>query len=185
MNSTFKSWLIANFEIFATAVLAVIFVPSYAIFIGDWQDMGKMFMLVLIIVAPAIPATVPKEGVETILAILDILFYLAILGGGIYFTVTGLPEEYKDLQVLLYLFYPVFIGVSVLSFFLARYAYRNFYDVVSIRMLYQNSNASVFEVKWRYALDRFCKITYSMILGIFSILTFVFACYTGFKESFI
>ena len=41
------------------------------------------------------------------------------------------------------------------AFFIARYAYINFDDVVSRRWLYRNSEKDVFETTWKYTINRF------------------------------
>lgn len=41
------------------------------------------------------------------------------------------------------------------AFFIARYCYLNFDDVVSRRWLYRNSGKDVFESTWKYTINRF------------------------------
>ena len=163
-----KSWLIANFEIFVTVVLAIIILPLYAIFIGKW-DIGSIVLPAVLIFAPFTLGATPPNLIESILS------YLAILAGCIYFMVSGSPEV-EGLRWLASGFLPIFLGASVLGFFLARYAHRNFDETVSRRMLYTNSHVSLFEAQWKYTIDRFCSISFSIVLGVIAITFMIFWC---------
>ena len=169
MNSTFKSWLIANFEIFVTVILAIIIIPLHAIFIGKW-DLGSLVLPAFLIFIPFALAATPPNLIESILS------YLVALAGCVYFIVSGPPEEFKELRWLASGFLPILIGASVIGFFLARYAYRNFDEILSHRMLYLNSSASLFEMQWKYTLDRFCNISFSIVFGIIAIAVMVAWC---------
>ena len=52
------------------------------------------------------------------------------------------------------------------SFFIARYCYNNFDDVVSCRWLYRNSEKDVFESTWKYTINRFLTV----FLSVFALL---------------
>ena len=169
MSSTFKSWLIANFEIFAAIVSAIIVIPLCLIFRGgeEFIDKNLLLGLLFLIVAPSVVALVPSDE-PIVRAIENIIVYLAVLVGyvGSILTVFIIPE-YRWVALA---FLPMFIGAFVASFILARYAYRYFDEVVSVRMLYSNSNASVFQAQWKYTIDRFFKISFSLICGIVGIM---------------
>jgi hypothetical protein len=67
----------------------------------------------------------------------------------------------------------VFAGISVVSFFIARYAKYNFDEVVSRRMLYRNSSVSMFEMEWKYTIDRFCIATFCLLDATVSIVVLI------------
>ena len=168
MSSTFKSWLIANFEIFASIAFAIIVVPLCFIFKGgeDLLDKNMLIWLLFTIAAPSILALMPSEE-PTARVLENIIAYLAVFVGyaGSLLAIFIVPE-YRWIALA---FLPLFIGAFVASFILARYAYRHFDEVVSVRMLYSNSNASVFQEQWKYTIDRFFKISFSFICGIVGI----------------
>ena len=55
----------------------------------------------------------------------------------------------------LHAFIPCLIVSFVVGIYVAVYAWRNFYDVVSLRWLYANSDAAIFESTLLYSISRF------------------------------
>jgi hypothetical protein len=102
--------------------------------------------------------------------------YLVVVGMGILFTIMASKSEgfqKLDIQaqkffiIMMIVCWTVFIVASIISAFIAVYTYKNIGEVLSRRMLYRNSNVSIFEYSWLYTLDRFCNISISITVCIF------------------
>ena len=96
--------------------------------------------------------------------------YLFLVGMGIVMTIgANNPENANDVMKSLIVnrFWTVFIIASVISVIIAVYTYINIDEVLSRRMLYLNSNVSIFEYSWLYTLDRFCNISLSIVVCTF------------------
>jgi hypothetical protein len=172
MSTTFKSWLVANLELVTAVVLSVIIIPLYVIFAGkdtpvdrasgELGDFFTIFFFLLVI--PYVLVSIPPR------LIIGIVIYLLILGLGIclfFLENEKTGEHIFRLFSIAYL--SVFVGASVLSFFIARYAKYNFDELVSRRMLYRNSRVGLFEIEWEYTIDRFCIATFCILDAILSI----------------
>jgi hypothetical protein len=96
--------------------------------------------------------------------------YLLLVAFGIFITIGENDAEYTknmDAEFTKYavmVFWIIFIIASIISGIIAFYTYNNIDEVLSRRMLYRNSNVSLFEYSWLYTLDRFCNITLSIIV---------------------
>jgi hypothetical protein len=186
MDATTKSWFIANFEIasFVCTVIAGAIIATIITIIKGGMAVGAAliacvyggFFLSLF----TIPTKLESLGVTKyiLFLLISVLFTCAIC----------MSEEETPYYVtfILYSYWGIFIAGSYFGGVIARYTYRNFQEVVSRRMLYRNSNVSLFEIKWRYVLDRFTNITCSLILCfIYLLLIILFsigAVLTDFKQ---
>ena len=151
---TFVSWLIANFETVATIVLSLVF--CLLIFRGtDWaagEDknfcIGLVVSMVLLMAVPSL-FTAKSFGVT-------LVFFILIIGGLIY-TALNLSVIKPEAQIysiavkLLISSVPAFILAIPVGVFTAK----NMDEVVSLRMLYVNSNVDMFEMTLKYTLNRF------------------------------
>jgi hypothetical protein len=84
--------------------------------------------------------------------------YFLVLGAAILCTLGAHQPDHEISQGVWFIWIN-FAAASAIALWPAIYAYRNIDEVVSRRMLYRNSNVSLFEFSWKYALDRFCNIT--------------------------
>jgi hypothetical protein len=173
MGTTFKSWLVANLETTTGVILSVICIPLLVISVGkytpvegDSKDVGSIFGIFAILLAIpfALGSTPPRLAKS-------IFIYLLILGIGILFFFF---KDDKTGELIAPTWFPLaylsaFVVISAVSFFIARYAKYNFHEVVSRRMLYRNSNVSLFEIEWRYVIDRFCIATFCILDAIVTI----------------
>jgi hypothetical protein len=165
MRGTAKAWMIANFEIIISIVLSIIMIPFYLLFISSRDaDCGYLTILMLLVAAP--------YGVVTRSIMMNIFFYLIVLILLLIFyvdTVITYAEKYESLTWIKPYYLFMFLFASVVAFFCSRYAKNNFHEVTSRRMLYRNSNVSLFEMKWKYTIDRFCNISLFLIGALFTI----------------
>jgi len=72
-------------------------------------------------------------------------------------------EHVETMRYFIKLFWILFAIATVIATWLAIYTYNNIDEVRSRRMLYRNSNVSLFEHAWKYTLDRFCNITVAIV----------------------
>lgn len=181
---TFKCWLIANFEIFSFVLTAIIASIIYFGFLGsktveaetDQETSDSLAILFAVLFAYFVIFINPtnKNGVS-------FFKYIVTLGGLILLTwgvkskgwIMSDPKEVQAIfsRYITYLWI-VFSIATVLSGWLAHYTYVNIREVVSRRMLWRNSNVSLFDFSWKYTLDRFCGITISIVLCILPIILF-------------
>lgn len=155
MNSTTKCWFIANFEVFlylitvfiSTIVYMISFEMATALKISFYFALGLGFFNIPV-----------KSG------IFQYGKFILMLGLAILFTI-GITETDNSLigRTLIWSFWIVFAIASFISGVLAYYTYHNMDEVVSRRMLWRNSNVSLYEYTWKYTLDRFCNITTSIV----------------------
>jgi len=160
--STFKCWLIANFEIVILLITAIISSIIFWFFSGIENEMAfNAYCSIFLVLLLTIPT---KRGV------LQFGKYILMLGGFILLTwgikKQGWIEDTTDKELFssfITWFWILFSVATVISGWLAYYTYVNIREVVSRRMLWRNSNVSLFEFSWLYTLDRFCNITVSSV----------------------
>jgi len=152
-----KSWLVANIETVASIVLVLIFIPFCIskCMESEWKSgevTAMVFYTLLLAIAPQWVA-IPKiwENVISLFALIGVTVYLYVGG-------KPLPVHEQ-------------IGVGTVwavaltaGFFGARYAKTHFYDTVSRRMLYRSSKVDMFAAEWKYTINRFCVVTFCVLL---------------------
>jgi hypothetical protein len=173
MSTTFKSWLVANLETATAVILSVIIIPFFVIFAGKYTPVeggpkveSFFWIFFFLIIIPYALALTPPRLTKSIFAYLLILGICCIYPFFVHDSDTG-ELIFPTWAAILSL--GAFIVVSAASFFIARYAKYNFDEVVSRRMLYRNSSVSLFEIEWRYTIDRFCIATFCILDAIVSI----------------
>jgi hypothetical protein len=173
MGATFKCWLIANFEIVMFFLFFIILGSLFMFYDIDEEIWGYMICFALISFVCTCPT---NKGV------FQFGRYFLILIFGILITVGShqsdqIIEEVKTetSHLALRIFWINFAIASIIAIFPAIYTYHHMEEVVSRRMLYRNSNVSLFEFSWKYTLDRFCNITVSILYYSLCISLFIFA----------
>ena len=161
---SFISWVIANFEgiiFFGVCVISAIF-PFC--FVNDIETIGEIiysFAMIMFFI------TIVTFQTKSIMA--GVFKYLL----GVAFTIWGTKfcvqlDLHSDvLSILLDYFGLIrllFMAGSVIGLISAIYAYSNFNDVISRRILYHNSNVSLFEMRWSYVIDRFTNISFTTFI---------------------
>jgi hypothetical protein len=160
MGATFKSWLIANFEITFGGLIIIItgIYTCLAVENSQLQDVFIVYLgLSVVFVAFIVPTQNGAIGIGK--------YILLILFGILVQCFSKEPEHAIVLKMLPY-YWGLLAISSVIGAFIARYAYTHFDEVVSRRMLWRNSNVDLFDIRWRYALDRFSGIVCTLMFGI-------------------
>jgi|GEM_PF-1056541 hypothetical protein len=178
--NTFKCWLIANFEIampFLTLLIGSIVVWIFGANIvampdNEFGTKGEVWLMFAMVVGFILLLSIPTNR-----GTLQFGKYILMWGGIIYFVwfykenpLGG--EALTETQIALYehirmWFWIIFSVVSAISGYLAFYTFVNFDEVTSRRMLWRNSNVSLFEISMLYTLDRFCNISVSLLVNVF------------------
>ena len=150
---TFYCWLIANFELIMYIFLLIL---SAIILFGFSDKDNTLNIFMYLAVLMGILSLPTKKGV------FQFGKYLLIVGFGIMMNDPKYDNN-EFMSIFIPKFWIVFIITSIISAFIAVYTYMNIDEVLSRRMLYRNSNVSIFEYSWLYTLDRFCSISISII----------------------
>lgn len=144
MSKSFKAWMIANMSVvFAIATMLNILLA--AALQGAVSFKGALVGFGLLGVVVFGMMDVPSMVSTVIL----LVCHAAIVLRGLYVSATQSFHSY--LFVLM-----VVAAVSILfAIHVARLSSQNFYELVSLRMMYRTSNVDMFETKWKYVFNRF------------------------------
>lgn len=150
---TLISWLIANVEVISTIILLIIF--EVYIFTAEItsisaDDMGTLAFggALGIVLTKSLIGGVPSKNTigDVVNLFVTAVAYILI------WVITADEGQYHA-------FFTPSISVLVISIILAVvvavFTARSFYEVVSRRMLYVNSNVSMFEIAGTYTFNRF------------------------------
>jgi len=171
---TFKCWLIANFEIFMLLLTAITGSIIFWGFSGIGEETAfSAYCSILLVLLLTIPT---KRGA------VQLGKYILMLGGMILLTWgirnQGWIDDVADKELFnrfITWFWSVFSIATAISAWLAYYTYVNIDEVVSLRMLYRNSEVSLFEFSLLYTLDRFCSITLSIVACVLQLIFLIFS----------
>lgn len=147
---TFLAWLIANIEGATTLVVTAayeIFVLTSPDLADDRATLATVGAIVLLM-AKSLIGGIPSKNTLTDVVNLALLAVIVIL----VFMATAQIESFKHLMPLAICTCCIALPLAVL---VTAFTVRNFYEVVSRRMLYASSNVDMFEVKWMYTFNRF------------------------------
>ena len=156
-QTTFGAWLIANYEIVSTVALFAIYVICF--FATGVSDMlkaeGEAVWLLLLMGALGVMIAktffyvpVASQVADWMLIILNIVWIVLL------YSKLGDIGAGGFVSVML-----VEVVISfVWAFMLARSTYRNFDEVVSLRMLYRNSRVDLFSEALAYTVNRFAAV---------------------------
>ena len=150
---TLLAWLIANIEAFTTVLLLVIF--EVYIFTANIATISSddMGMLAVGGALGIVAAKTLMGGVPTKNTIGDVVnLCIVIVAYAIIWLITSDDDMYDN-------FYPPLITILcmslVIAVIVAIFTFRNFNEVVSRRILFINSNVSLFEIAGMYTFNRF------------------------------
>ena len=163
----FLSWLIANLEV----AMLIAFTPLIYLAVEAHPDLGffnpdgtksiaeqVLIGSILIFIAGGVPNT--KVIYDIICLVLSDIGSIIIIG--------EITNEVSNGQMI-----AVLASGLVAASVIGGFAWRNFYDVVSMRWLFNNSAAVKFEVSFSYAVSRFClgfhlgAFSYTLLFAIF------------------
>ncbi len=160
MSPQFKSWAVANLEflISGAAILLSLIVMCFLPLPNDVGFAGYFFLF-LIVAALLSPSKTFNIAIAKFVIVL-----LSSIGMVIMLWTEGCPG--------LSIFTVIIVFTSFIpSKMVAAYARANIDDVLSSRILWRNSDVSLFEITWKYVADRFMG-TFSTI----NIWWFLFVC---------
>ena len=127
---TFVSWLIANFEVFVTVLLCIVFGILFAVGIDSFvfTAQEKWGLISVAVFFMALPASITVKNFE-----MSMILFLLMLAGYIYVIVS-----------------PDVIGNATLPWMPTALIANG-----GISMLYVNSDVSMFDMTLKYSLNRF------------------------------
>lgn len=100
---------------------------------------------------------------------LTFLFFLFIMVAGMNEENTELTGAF-DLETVHWVVFGIVSAVNIyLSVVVAIFTYRNFDEVVPLRMLFHNSNVSLFQEQLKYSISRFFSMFGLLIMAFISI----------------
>jgi len=162
----FISWLIANLEVAVCSLLAIVFGLLTQFGLTSIEPGERIGFTLIVIGAAAFPGGLTGRNFMGGF----IIFLLCIAGYiyGWYSIESGLLES-DGITYMRYI-----LGSGIIAFILAVtvgiYTASNMDDVVSYRMLYQNSNVEMFDMTLLYTLNRFmAAFVYFSWTSVFSI----------------
>lgn len=153
----FKSWLISNIEFLFIPIYIIIAIIFQKNMSGEEEDAWAKIIALLafgFLVYGILVSLADKGIVGSILVgLISLVFvFLAItymLGGGL----SGKLETSAAGYVAGVSAY--FIVSFVISIIVAVLGFKYFDDIVDTRWLFRNSDVSIYEAEWKYALNRF------------------------------
>ena len=147
----FKTWLVANLDIaYIVASLILICVTAPFLLIPDTEQ-GIYFIITIAIFLAFFYVPLHISNAESG----GPLFLFLVLGGLYYLYIDNIGDNEENVRLSNTIVLTVIAIMHVPAFFVAKYAYENFHDVVSRRWFYRNSSKNVFEVRWKYTFNRF------------------------------
>ncbi|MGL5959571.1 MAG: hypothetical protein ACRCY6_02345 [Bacteroidales bacterium] len=172
MNAITRFWIVANFEVLVSIVVAITLIPSYTMFAVNIHNVEAIFFMIFFVVGaiflPIILAIVPPAMKRSGLRVLIVgsAVYLLVLIILLCALIGGLPYEFSQVQwIINCVLLPLFMLTLLVALALSQIAYRHLEKVSTQRLLYANSKASVFNDPWRYAIDRFFNVSFSAFVG--------------------
>ena len=151
----FKTWLCANLGVVYFFLVVVVALVAWLIL-----PVEELFAVLTGIVMVSIVALVSFEpsygpGFAVLLIVGLIVFLPWAIKNDFLEEVLEIQVPEGAFRTINTVIYSLAAFCVVPAFFIARYAYINFDDVVSRRWMYSNSEKDVFESTWKYAINRF------------------------------
>lgn len=186
-NTTFRCWLIANFEI--VLFWFTVIIGSLLLFITDREKFLNLsdtrqndlisahFVSIVILAIFNVPTKRAAFQYGKFLVMIGVVVIIMLNMTQMDFS----SYESELMNRLVAWFWIIFSIASIIGGWLAYYTYNNMGEVLSRRMLYRNSNVSLFEFTWKYTLDRFCNITVSIVTCI----GWILAIFLIYEEAFL
>ena len=170
---TFYAWLIANVESVTTLLVVAAFElflftdPSITMETGDRVGLALLGALVVSL-GKTLLGGIPSRNVLT--DVVNLLIIVAVYAVLFVFGIAGLGHQEPLFSSVFWGTLPVCIVSLLAAMVSAIFTFRNMSEVVSLRMLYHNSNVSLFEITWMYTLNRFVAV----LSGLSSLGLFIF-----------
>lgn len=160
---TLKYWGIANLELLALIVCCIIYFADFSITgkveLEQIQGLRKIGFYGIICLG-IFMFLAKNGGVGMFVKTLALLFFLLKLASQLWsYYESGICGMGTLIMVGIITLLSLGATVSV-----AKYTYQNFDEVVSRRMLWRNSNVSLFEEQAKYTYDRFIVCWFSLLI---------------------
>lgn len=150
---TVIAWIIANVESITTLIVVATF--EVLLFTSpaeiDNRLLAAIMGPILVALVKAIIGGIPSKGTVT-----DIVNLL--LAAGAIYAATAMAGNYASLAGLGGFAIGWGIAALIAAIVAAVFTAVNIDEVVSMRMLYHNSNVSLFEITWMYTFNRFVTV---------------------------
>lgn len=164
----FKSWLIANYENIMAVILVALFeimlFTSDTISMESKNELAGMGAFMLLLMIGIVGGAASRS---TLLDIINLLIMIVAYAIAFY------AQSVGSIEISLWIFITSLVVSCFMAISATLFTVNHINDVLSRRMLYFNSNVSLFEITWKYAFNRFVVVFNNTIL-----LFFVFAsCY--------
>jgi low affinity Fe/Cu permease len=172
--TTFKYWMVANFEILAAVVAGFISILLVLCFYNEEQHPNETVGDVVIVFFFLFLLTC-AQGKSRYLSLIKYIIALLICIGVTLVSSDG--ETTTEISTTVIVFWWIFlVAGTIIGIKLAIFTNRNIDEIVSRRMLYRNSSVDLFEIKWLYTLDRFAGTASSiaMCLGLMAYLIYYY-----------
>jgi hypothetical protein len=163
--TTFKYWMVANFEILAVVVAGFISILLVLCFYNEEQhpDMSTGNMIGMVIFISFLICMQGKSRYTSLIKYLIVLLF-CVIAAIVIFVGPIEDEGFKIPRIVAVFFVIFFVAGTIIGVKLAIFTNRNIDEIVSRRMLYRNSSVALFEIKWVYTLDRFAGVASSITL---------------------
>ena len=148
----FLSWLVANFEVFVTVLLCIVFGILFAVGIDSFvfTAQEKWGLIAVAVFFMALPASITVKNFE-----MSMILFLLMLAGYIYVIVSPDTIGSATLPWMPTALITTGVVSLVVALAIGIYTAINMDDVVSRRMLYVNSDVGMFDMTLKYSLNRF------------------------------
>jgi hypothetical protein len=160
--TTFKYWIVANFEIVSAVVAGFISILLVLCFYNEEQhpDESTGIMIGEIILVFSLTCLQSKSRFFSLIKYIIILLFCIVAA-----FVPDEGEATTTIPTTVIVYGWIFlVAGTIIGINLAIFTNRNIDEIVSRRMLYRNSAVQLFEIKWLYTLDRFAGTASSIVI---------------------
>lgn len=171
---TFYAWLIANTETITTLLVVAAFelflFTDSSVIMETGNRVGLALQGALVVsLGKSLLGGIPARNMLT--DVINLLIIVAVYAVLFIFGIHGLEHKEPFLTSIFWVTLPVCIISLLAAVMSALFTCHNMDEVVSRRMLYHNSNVSLFEITWMYTFNRFVAV----LSGLTSLGLFIFA----------
>jgi len=150
----FKSWFISNIEIIFIPIYIILAIILQRYMPGEYEAWAKILSILafgfLVYGLLVYLADIGIFGsiLVGLLALVVVFLAISFVWGGLSGEIETSAAGWAGVAVYFIISFVISVVVAVLGF-------KNFDDVVDTRWLFRNSDVSIYEAEWKYALNRF------------------------------
>lgn len=158
---TFYAWLIANVESITTLLMIAafelfLFTDSSVTMEMDNRMELALWGILIVSLGKSLLGGIPSRNVLT--DVINLLIIVALYVILFAFSIAGLEHQEPLFTSVFWITLSVCIVSLSIAMMAAFFTCHNMDEVVSRRMLYHNSNVSLFEITWMYTFNRFVAV---------------------------